>query len=119
MLRPIRTEKQYESALAKAYRLMQRDPRPGSVESDELDVLAMLIERYEAVRHPIPPPHPIEAIKFRLDQLGLKPSELSRVLGYRSRASEIFRGKRKLSLEMIHQLHDKLQIPLDSLVARY
>src|SRR5436305_257472 len=119
MLRPIRTEKQYETALAKAYRLMQRDPRAGSVEADELDVLAMLIERYETEHYPVAPPHPIEAIKFRLDQLGLKPSELGRVLGYRSRASEIFRGKRKLSLEMIRQLHEKLDIPLESLVVRY
>jgi HTH-type transcriptional regulator / antitoxin HigA len=119
MLRPIRNEKQYDKALARAYRLMQSKLRAGSPEADELDVLAMLIERYEAEHYPIAPPHPIEAIKFRMDQLGLKPSDLGRVLGYRSRASEIMRGKRKLTLEMIRTLHEKLNIPVESLVARY
>ena len=119
MLRPIRTEKQYESALARAYRLMQKELRPGSSDSDELEILAMLIERYETEQYPMMPPHPVEAIKFRLDQLGLEPSELGKVLGYRSRASEIMRGKRKLTLPMIRALHEKLQIPLECLVARY
>ncbi len=98
---------------------MQEQLHPGSRESDELEVLTMLIERYEAEHYPIAPPHPVEAIKFRMDQLGMKPSELGRVLGYRSRASEIMRGKRKLTLGMIRALHEKLHIPLESLVARY
>ena len=119
MLKPIRTEKQYESGLERAYKLMQKNLRAGSAESDELEILSMLIERYEAERYPMTPPHPVEAIKFRLDQLGLAPSELSKVLGYRSRASEIMRGKRKLTLEMVRTLHEKLHIPLESLVARY
>ncbi|HZK76574.1 MAG TPA: transcriptional regulator [Candidatus Kapabacteria bacterium] len=119
MLKPIRTERQHESALAKAYGLMQKPLRAGSKESDELEVLSMLIERYEEVHYPIAPPHPIEAIRFRMEQLGMKPSELKMVLGYRSRSSEILRGKRKLTLEMIRRLHEKLQIPLESLVSRY
>lgn len=98
---------------------MQGALRVGSAEADELEVLAMLIERYEAEHYPIAPPHPLEAIKFRMDQLGMKPAELGRVLGYRSRASEIMRGKRKLTLEMIRTLHEKLNIPVGSLVARY
>jgi HTH-type transcriptional regulator / antitoxin HigA len=119
MLRPIRTEAQYEAALAKAYRLMQKPLKAGSKESDELEILSMLIERYEVLQYPVPPPHPIEAIKFRMEQQGMKPSELSAILGYRSRASEILNGKRKLTIEMIRKLHEKLNIPLESLVARY
>lgn len=119
MLRPIKNEKQYEHALAKAYALMQKNLSPGSPASDELEVLSMLIERYEKARYPIAPPHPIEAIRFRMEQLGMSPSELKSVLGYRSRTSEILRGKRKLTLDMIRRLHEKLQIPLESLVSRY
>jgi HTH-type transcriptional regulator/antitoxin HigA len=119
MLRPIRNEKQYDKALDRAYRLMQGKLRAGSEGSDELEVLTMLIERYEAEHYRIAPPHPIEAIKFRMDQLGMKPAELGRILGYRSRASEIIRGKRKLTLRMIRTLHEKLQIPVESLVAKY
>ena|SRR5947209_7007169 len=119
MLKPIRTEAQYEAALSRAYSLMQRSLKANSKESDELEILTLLIENYEAVHYPIPPAHPIEAIKFRMDQLGMKSSELSKVLGYRSRVSEIMSGKRKLTLEMIRKLHATLKIPVESLVARY
>ena len=98
---------------------LDKDHYACALGADELDVLAMLIERYEAEHYPIAPPHPIEAIKFGMDQLGLKPSDLGRVLGYRSRASEIMRGKRKLTLGMIRTLYEKLNIPVESLVARY
>jgi HTH-type transcriptional regulator/antitoxin HigA len=119
MLKPIRSEREYDRALGRAYRLMQMDLKPGKKEADELEVLSMLIERYEAEHYPIAPPHPIEAIEFRMDQLQMKRSELGRLLGYPSRASEIMRGKRKLTLEMVRTLHEQLNIPLESLVARY
>ena len=119
MLRPIKTKKQHQDALAKAYKLMQRDLKPGSPDSDELEVLSILIEKYEDEHYRIFPPHPIEAIKFRLEQLGLKQSELTAILGYRSRVSEVMRGKRKITLEMIRTLHAKLNIPLESLIERY
>ena len=119
MLRPIRSKKQYDAALERAYLLMQKKLRAGSKESDELEVLSMLIERYEAAHYPIAPPNPIEAIKFRLDQLGLTTSDLEPILGYRSRVSEVLRGKRKLTLDMVRNLHMKLNIPLESLVTRY
>src|SRR4051812_16287866 len=118
MLHPIRTKKQYETALAKAYKLMQKKLRAGSKESDELEVLSMLIEKYEEKHYAIAPPQPIEAIKFRLDQMGLQYSDLQPILGYRSRISEILNGKRKLTLEMVRNLHDQLNIPLESLIAR-
>jgi HTH-type transcriptional regulator / antitoxin HigA len=119
MLKPIRTEREYDKALAAAYRLMQMELKPASNDADELEVLSMLIERYEAEHYPIAPPHPLEAIVFRMDQLGMKRSELGRLLGAPSRASEIMRGKRKLTLEMVRTLHERLQIPLESLMARY
>lgn len=119
MLKPIRTERDYDSALERAYRLMQKDIKPKSKESDELEVLSMLIERYEAEHYVILPPNPVEAIKFRMEQLGMNRSELGKLLGYPSRASEIMRGKRKLTIEMVRALHERLQIPLESLIARY
>lgn len=119
MLRPIRNEKQYEKALVKVYNLMQHKLKTGSQEADELEILSILIEKYEDAHYPIAPPHPIEAIKFRLDQMGLKPSDLEPILGYRSRVSEILAGKRKLTIGMIRDLHTELQIPLESLVMKY
>jgi HTH-type transcriptional regulator/antitoxin HigA len=119
MLRPIRNEKQYEKALARAYDLMQIKLKSGSQEADELEVLSLLIENYEEKHYAIAPPHPIEAIKFRLDQMGLKPSDLEPILGYRSRVSEILGGKRKLTIAMIRNLHNELHIPLESLFVKY
>jgi HTH-type transcriptional regulator/antitoxin HigA len=98
---------------------MQMDLASDQMASDEFEVLSLLIEQYESAHYPVPPPHPIEAIKFRLEQLGKTTADLEEVLGYRSRVSEILHGKRKLTLEMIRALHEKLQIPLESLIGRY
>jgi HTH-type transcriptional regulator/antitoxin HigA len=98
---------------------MQKNLKSGSPDADELEVLSMLIEKYEEEHYPIMPPHPVDAIKFRLDQLGLKSSDLQPILGYRSRVSEIMNGKRKLTLQMVRSLHQHLNIPLESLVIRY
>ena len=95
MLKPIKTSKQHDKYLARAYELMQLDIKPNTKESDELEVLSILIEAYEKTNYPIEAPSPIEAILFRLDQLGMSKSELSKLLGSRSRASEILKGKRK------------------------
>jgi HTH-type transcriptional regulator/antitoxin HigA len=119
ILRPIKSSEQHEAALARVYDLMQMDLSRNQQAADELEVLSLLIEQYESVHYPVPPPHPIEAIKFRLEQLGKTPADLEEVLGYRSRVSEILHGKRKLTLEMIRALHEKLQIQLESLIARY
>ena len=115
----IKTEEQYEMALEKAYKLTQLNLTEGSPELSELELLGVLIEQYEKIHYPIAPPHPIEAIKFYLDQMGLNEAELNKVLGSRSRKSEILSGKRKLSLAMIRLLHDKLKIPAESLIAAY
>ncbi|PWS27031.1 transcriptional regulator [Pedobacter yonginense] len=119
MLKIIKTEDDYESALEKAYLLMQNDIVLGSKQADELELLTLLIEHYEESHYPILPPSPIEAIKFRLEQLNKAPSELSKILGARSRQSEILSGKRKLSLSMIRKLHAVLHIPAESLIGAY
>jgi HTH-type transcriptional regulator/antitoxin HigA len=119
MLKPVKNKKQYEEALARCYELMQKKLKPGSEESDEFEVLSLLVSKYEDKHYPIPPPTPIEAIKFRLEQMGMKPSDLNSIIGYRSRKSEILNGKRKLSLRMIRALHDKLNIPAETLIAEY
>lgn len=119
MLKPIKTDKQHELYLARAYELMQMDIEPNSQESDELEVLSILIEAYEKTNFPIGAPNPIEAILFRLDQLGLPKSELGKLLGSRSRASEILSGKRKLSIGMIRKLNQQLGIPAQILIQDY
>ena len=119
IIAPIRTEEQYETALERTHALMQTDLVEGSATGDEFEILTMLIEAYEQKHYPIAPPHPIEAIKFRLDQLGMSETELNVLLGSRSRKSEILSGKRKLNLSMIRVLHEKLQIPAESLLLAY
>lgn len=119
MLKPIKTKKEYEAALSRVYELMQKKLKANSKQSNELEVLSILVETYENEHYPIPPPHPIEAIKFRLDQMGIDEKELTRILGGRSRKSEILSGRRKLSLSMIRELHEKLKIPAETLIAAY
>ena len=119
MLKPIKTEEQYNEALAQVYELMQKDIKPDSAQSDELEILSILIREFEAEHYPIPAPNPIDAIKFRLDQMGLSEKELGEILGYRSRKSEILSGKRKLSLAMIRRLNEVLHIPAEVLIQAY
>lgn len=119
MLRPIKNEQQYEDALARVYTLMQKNIKPDSKESDELEILSILVKQYENEHYPVAPPNPLEAIKFRLDQLNMTEAELSEILGYRSRKSEILSGKRKLNLAMIRKLTEKLHIPAEVLIQAY
>lgn len=115
----IKTKKEHAAALARVYQLMQAEPRPGSAELDEMELLALLVAAYEDKHLPVPPPDPIEAIKFRIDQLALKESDLGKVLGSRQRRSDIFSGRRKLSLGMIRSLHRHLRIPAEILIRDY
>lgn len=119
MLKPIKTEDHYNQALARVYELMQTEVREDSAESDELEILSILIKEYETDHYPVPSPNPLEAIKFRLDQIGLSEKELGEILGYRSRKSEILSGKRKLSLAMIRKLNEVLHIPAEVLIQAY
>src|SRR5258706_11010012 len=119
MIKPIKNKKQYDSYFQRAYALMQLDLRPNTSESDEFELLSILIESYENKHYAISPPHPIEAILFRLDQLGMKKSQLTDILGHRCRINEILSGKRKLSLAMIRNLNTSLHIPAEILIKEY
>lgn len=119
LIKLIKTEADYEQALARIYELMQLELEPGTVLGDELEVMALLVKDYENQHYPMPKPHPIEAIRFRLDQMGLSEADLSAILGSRSRKSEILSGQRKLSLDMIRKLNAALKIPAEVLITAY
>ncbi len=116
-IKPIRTENDYQQALIRLEVIF--DAEYGSPEGDELEILGMLIEKYENEHYPIPLPDPIEAIKFKMEELGYKQADLANVVGLKSRASEILNKKRKLTLEMIRQINEHLKIPMEVLVQAY
>ncbi|MFY7987292.1 helix-turn-helix domain-containing protein [Flavobacterium sp.] len=116
-IKPIKNENDYNQALERLEMIF--DAKLGTPESDELEVLGILIDQYENEHFPIGLPDPIEAIKFRMEQMGYNQSDLAKIVGLKSRASEILNRKRKLSLEMIRQLHERLNIPTDVLIQTY
>ena len=116
-IKPIKTEKDYNQALERLETIF--DAKLGSTEGDELEVLGILIDQYENEHFPIGLPDPIEAIKFRMEQMGYNQNDLANIVGLKSRASEILNRKRKLSLEMIRQIHERLNIPTDVLIQTY
>jgi HTH-type transcriptional regulator/antitoxin HigA len=113
----IKTENDYNQALERLEVIF--DAKRGTQEGDELELLGILIDQYENEKFPIELPDPIEAIKFRMEQMGYTQNDLAKILGFKSRASEILNRKRKLSLEMIRQLHTTLNIPTDVLIQIY
>lgn len=117
MMKPIKTKREYEQAMSRLEEIF--DAKKGSAEGDELEVLGMLIEKYEDKHFPIGFPDPIEAIKFRMEQLGYNQADLVKVIGLKSRTSEILNRKRKLTLDVIRKLHDTLNIPTDVLIQAY
>jgi len=114
---PIRNEKDYQNALKRLEMIF--DAKKGSVKGDELEILSILIDRYENENFPIGMPDPIEAIKFRMEQMGMKQKDLAEVVGFKSRVSEILSKKRKLTLDMIRKLNTTLHIPTEVLVQDY
>jgi HTH-type transcriptional regulator/antitoxin HigA len=112
-IRPIKTEKDYRRSLRIIETLM--DAKKGSLEANILNVLAIFVEKYEEEHYPIPAPDPIEAIKFRMDQLGLTQNDIAKMIG-KSRASELLRRKRRLTIDMMRTFRDKWGIPADSLL---
>jgi HTH-type transcriptional regulator/antitoxin HigA len=116
-IKPIKTKKDYQFALERLEVIF--DARKGSPQGDELEILGILIEKYEDEHFPIGFPDPIEAIKFRMEQMGFNQSDLAEVIGLKSRASEILNKKRKLTLEMIRLIHDNLKIPTEVLIQAY
>lgn len=113
----IKTAKDYELCLKRLDKIF--DAEPGTKEGDELEILALLIEDYEDRNYPIGPPDPIEAIKFRMEQMGMNQADLAKIIGHKSRASEILNKKRKLTLSMIRKLNKKLNISTEILVKEY
>ncbi len=113
-IKVIKTAEDYQKAL----KLMEKlfDAPINSPEGDEAEILAILIEKYEEEYYPIHSPDPIEAIKFRMEQMSMTNGELAEIIGYRSRVSEILNRKRQLTLGMIRRLHVKLKIPYEALM---
>jgi len=116
-IKPIKSEEDYISTLNQIERLM--NAKPNTPQMDKLEVLTTLVEVYEAQHYVIDTPNPIEAIKFRMEQEGLKQKDLINIVGSKSRVSEILNKKRKLTIEMIRNLHKKLHIPIESLFLDY
>jgi HTH-type transcriptional regulator/antitoxin HigA len=115
MLQAIKTDRQHKAALKRIDRLM--DAASGTSAAAELEVLAILVEKYEREKYRIAPPSPLEAIQFRMEQMGYTQSDLARLLNSRSRASEIMSGSiKRLSLGMIRRLHDEWHIPAEILI---
>jgi len=116
-IKVLKTEDDYNQALKRLDEIFHAPI--DSKEGDEAELLSILIEKYEDDHYPIEPPDPIEAIKFRMEQMGMTKKELAEIIGYKSRVSEIFSRKRKLTLKMIRNLHVQLKIPYESLIANY
>lgn len=116
-IKPIKTETDYQEALKRLEIIF--DAQKGTPEGDELEIIGILLEKYEDEHFPIEFPDPIEAIKFRMEQMGYNQTDLAKVVGLKSRASEILNRKRKLTLEMIRSIHDTMKIPTDVLIQNY
>ncbi|WP_028298367.1 helix-turn-helix domain-containing protein [Olivibacter sitiensis] len=116
-IKPIKTEQDYQTAMERLEVIF--DAKPGTPKGDELEVLGVLIDNYERMYFPIDLPDPIEAIKFRMEQMNYSNKDLAEIIGFKGRVSEILNRKRKLSINMIRRLHEAMQIPTDVLVQEY
>src|SRR6266566_75333 len=113
-IKPIRTKRDYEAALTEIERLW--GAKADTPDGDRLDVLATLVDAYEAEHYPMDPPDPVEAIKFRMEQQGLTRRDLEEIIGTRTRIAEVLNRKRGLSIAMIRRLHERLGISADVLI---
>ena len=116
-IHPIRTEADHQAALREISALMESDPELGTPEGDRLDILATLVQAFEARHMPITAPDPVEAIKFRMEQSGLSVKDLEPIIGKSNRVYEVLNRKRPLTLAMIRRLHQSLGIPAEVLIA--
>jgi HTH-type transcriptional regulator/antitoxin HigA len=107
----IKTEAEYQATLARIEKIF--DAKPGTPKGDELELLLLLVETYEDQAYPIDPPDPIAALRFRMEQQGLKPKDLIPYIGSKSKVSEVLRGRRPLSLTMIRKLVSGLHLPAE------
>jgi HTH-type transcriptional regulator/antitoxin HigA len=113
-IKPIKTEQDYQQALARLEEIFTA--KPGTKDGDELEILGILIEKYEQEHFPVDYPDPIEAIEFRMDQMGLDQQDLTKMIGSKSRTSDLLNRKRPLSIRQIRLLHKELHIPADVLL---
>lgn len=113
-LKPIRSEADYDEALGEVGKLW--GAKAGTPEGDRLDILATLIDAYEAKTYPMDPPDPVEAIRFRMEQQGLTRKDLEPMIGPRNRVADVLNRKRSLSIDMIRQLHARLGISAEVLI---
>ncbi len=118
-LRPIRTEAEYDLALADADRYLDKEPGPGTPAADRFDMLLLLISDYEQKRWPVEPLPPVDMIRGMMELKGYTQADLARLLGSRARASEILARRRHLTLPMIWKLSQEWKIPAGSLVQPY
>jgi HTH-type transcriptional regulator / antitoxin HigA len=118
-IRAIRNEADYDWALREIERYFENEPKKGTTEADRFDVLSTLLEAYEAQHWPIEPADPVEAIKYRMELSDYTPADLGRLLGSRSRASEILNRRRPLTIAMAHKLSKGWNIPADALLKPY
>lgn len=114
-IKPIKNEKDYLEAL-KTIEILWNS-KPNTPNGDKLDVLVTLVEAYEKKKYPIEAPDPIEAIKFRMEQMGLTQNDLAEAMGGKNRVSEVLNRKRRLTIKMARELHKKFNIPAESLLA--
>jgi len=115
-IRPIHDESAYKAALREISALMDKDPELGTPDGDRLDIMATLVQAYEAQHYPIDLPDPIEAIKFRMEQSGMGPKDLVPMIGQSNRVYEVLNRTRPLTLIMIRKLHEQMGIPAESLI---
>jgi HTH-type transcriptional regulator/antitoxin HigA len=115
-IRPIHTKADYKATLREVSAYFDHEPKPGTPDGDRFEVLLTLVEAYEAKAFPIDLPDPVEAIKFRMEQLGLTAKDLEPMIGRRNRVYEVLNRTRPLTLPMIRKLHEQLGIPAESLI---
>jgi HTH-type transcriptional regulator / antitoxin HigA len=113
-IKPLKTESDYQEALVRLEQIF--DALPDTPDGDELEILGILVDHYEESRFPVDFPDPVEAIKFRMEQMGMQQTDLTKLIGSKSRASEILNHKRPLSISQIRTLHSRLQIPAEILL---
>lgn len=118
-IRPIRSEADYDWALAEISQYFEREPKKATAAADRFDVLSALIEAYEARNWPIEAPDPVEAIKYRMEIGNFRTKDLAEILGSRSRASEVLNRRRPLTLDMVRRIHDAWGIPAEVLIRPY
>jgi HTH-type transcriptional regulator/antitoxin HigA len=116
VIRPLRSEADYDAALAEIERFFDNAPKPGTPKADRFDLLALVIEDYEKRHWPIEPPNPVDAIRYRMETGGYTQADLGRLLGSRQRASDVLARKRRLTMQMAWKLHREWGIPAEALI---